>query len=175
MKTLSIRNILLIIVVIGFSYSATAQARKKADEDTEHWRYEIECAGIGVQGTYLIKVWSYSKKPKVAIEQAKKNAVHGVIFKGFAGGKQGCTPQKPLVRNPNLEQEKGSFFKEFFSDGGKYMKFVTLSTDGAVAASDRLKVSKREYKIGVVVSVSKDALRKDLETAGIIKGLASGF
>ena len=39
-----------------------------------------------VVGTYAIKVYSYSKKPKVAIEAAKRNAVHGIIFKGLAGG-----------------------------------------------------------------------------------------
>jgi len=40
--------------------------------------------------------------------------------------------------------------------------------------TESVKVGK-EYKIGVVVSVSKDQLRKDLEAAGIIKGLSSGF
>jgi hypothetical protein len=33
----------------------------------------------------------------------------------------------------------------------------------------------KEYKIGVIVSVQKDYLRKDLEAAGVIKGLSSGF
>ena len=61
-----------------------------------------------------------------------------------------------------------------FYDGGKYMKFVSVSGDGSIAAEDRLKVGK-EYKIGVVISVSKDNLRKDLEDAGIVKGLSSGF
>lgn len=151
-----------------------SQAKKKADKATEEWRYEIECAGIGTDGTYLIKVWSYSKKGNVAITQAKKNAIHGIIFKGFAGGEKGCNSQKPLVSNPNLESEKEDFFKPFFEDGGKYMKFVSVSSDGNVDASDRMKVGK-EYKIGIVVSVMKDALRKDLEAAGIIKGLSSGF
>ena len=54
------------------------------------------------------------------------------------------------------------------------MKYVSESGDGNVDAGDRVKVGK-EYKIGVLVSVSKDALRKDLEAAGIIKGLSSGF
>ena len=49
------------------------------------------------------------------------------------------------------------------------MKFVSESSDGNVDAADRVKVGK-EYKIGVVVSVHKDALRKDLEAAGIIRG-----
>jgi len=166
----------VIILALSISCSTTRQTTtmKKADIDTQNWRYEVECAGTGVQGTYLVKVWSYSKNPTVATEQAKKNAVHAIIFQGYAGGANGCVTQKPLAQSPNVENEQADFFKTFFGVGGKYMKYVSLTNDGAVAASDRLKIGK-EYKIGVVVSVRKDELRKDLEDAGIIRGLASGF
>lgn len=163
------RKFNLVLIMLAVLMSISAQ-KKKADKDTETWRYEIESVGTGVSGTYLIKVWSYSTKPSIAIEQAKKNAIHGVIFRGF----EGPSRQKPLTNNPNLEQEKAEFFKEFFADGGKYMKFISLVNNGAIAGEDRMKIGK-EYKIGVVVSVNSDLLRKDLEDAGIIKGLGSMF
>jgi len=165
------RNLILFLA-LGLSFGVSAQ-KNKADNDTKEWKYEIEVVGVGVQGTYLIKVWSYSKKPTVAIEQAKKNAVHGIIFKGFSG-KPNVSGKSALTNNNNLEQEKEEFFKPFFEDGGKYLKFVSLSDDGSVAAEDRLKIGK-EYKIGVIVSVNQSALRQDLESAGIIKGLNNGF
>ncbi len=174
------RNIVLVLLSAAFMFISTipamsqARAKKKAMRDMEAFRYEIECVGTGVQGTYLIKVWTYSKKPKVAIEQSKKNAVHGVIFKGFAGGGRGCTSQKPLASSPDVEDQFSEFFDKFFADGGDYYKYVSLSNDGSIDSEDRLKVGK-EYKIGVVVSVMKDALRKDLENAGIIKPLDAGF
>jgi hypothetical protein len=161
------------LLLITLSINVVAQAGKKADKDTEIWRYEIEVIQTGVTGTYLIKVWSYSKKPEVAIEQSKKNAVHGIIFKGFTG-KSGVPGQSPLANNVNLEEEKSDFFKPFFADGGKYMKFVSTSTDGAVAAEDRMKIGK-EYKVGVIVSVNVAELRKDLENASVIKSLSKGF
>jgi hypothetical protein len=163
---------LFLILALGLSMNVSAQ-KNKANKDTQNWRYEIEAAGVGTQGTYLIKVWSYSKNPTIAIEQAKKNAVHGIIFKGFMGI-QGVPGQKPLTNNPNLEMEQEQFFKNFFADGGKYMKFVNITNDGSIAAEDRLKMGK-EYKIGVIVSVNAAGLRKDLEDAGILKGLSSGF
>ena len=163
---------LLLIVLTSFSLSISAQ-NKKADKDTRNWVYEIEPVGVGTQGSYLIKVWSYSKKPMVALEQAKKNAVHGIIFKGFTGI-QGVPGQRPLTNNPNLEVEQAEFFKNFFAEGGKYMKFVNITNDGSVAAEDRLKIGK-EYKIGVVVSVNVAGLRKDLEDAGMVRGSNSGF
>ena len=165
---------LFTLLILISSLTGFSQAQKKADKATNQWKYEIECAGIGTDGTYLVKVWSYSKNGKIAITQAKKNAVHGVIFKGFSGGERGCNAQKPLATNPNIESEKEEFFLSFFEEGGKYMKYVSESTDGNIDASDRMKVGK-EYKIGVIVSVSKDALRKDLEAAGIIRSLSSGF
>ena len=94
-------------------------------------------------------------------------------FKGFTGI-QGVPGQRPLTNNPNLEVEQAEFFKNFFADGGKYMKFVNITNDGAVAAEDRIKMDK-QYKIGVVVSVNVAGLRKDLEDAGMVRGLNSGF
>ena len=141
-------------------------------EEKINWEYEIEPVSVGTQGTYLIKVWSYSRNPELAIEQAKRNAVHGVIFKGF-GGISGVPGQHPLADSPNLEVEQAEFFRNFFANGGKYMKFVNITNDGSVAAEDRLKIGK-EYKIGVVVSVNVAGLRRDLEEAGIIRSLGSG-
>ena len=164
---------LTLLTSLVFTINVNAQAQKKANKDTNEWRYQIEAVSTGVQGTYMIKVWSYSKKPDIAIEQAQKNAVHGIIFKGFEGI-PGVPGQKSLTSNPNLLDEHADFFDAFFADGGKYKKFVSLTTDGAIDAEDRRKVGK-EYKIGVVVTVLKDALRADLESAGILKGLSSGF
>ena len=73
-----------------------------------------------------------------------------------------------------MENEKVDFFKDFFATGGKYLKFVSLANQGAIGAGDAIKVGK-EYKVGVVISVNTSELRKDLENAGIIRSLGSGF
>ncbi|MBR1809276.1 MAG: hypothetical protein IJ776_07810 [Paludibacteraceae bacterium] len=163
------RKFLLIAMAVALCLPAMAGSKKKANKDTDRFRYEIECAGNGTQGTYLIKVWSYSKKARVAAEQCKKNAVHGIIFKGYTGG-NGCVAQRPLAKNPGVELEYEEYFNKFFSDSGEYYKYVSLTS----AAQDIVKVGK-EYKVGVVVSVQKDDLRKALEAAGVIRGLSSGF
>jgi hypothetical protein len=167
----TILMVFLAITYIATTANAQAVSKKKANKATQEWKYEIEGAGVGVQGTYQVKVWSYSKKKNVAIEQCKKNAVHGIIFKGFTANEKIKSGQKPLAKNPSLEAEKAGFFKDFFADGGKYMKFVISSTD---EASELVKVGK-EYKSAVIVSVNVAELRKDLEAAGIIRGLSNGF
>ena len=167
-------SLLVIFLLTSIVGNAQLNKRKKKKKDTHNFRYEIKCIDTGSQGTVSIKVFSYSKKPKIAIEAAKRNAVHGIIFKGFP--KEGkCQKKNPLSRNPNLEQEQAEFFKEFFADGGKYLKFVNASTDGAIEGGDISKISKREYKIGINVSVNRAALEKDLISAKIIEGLGSRF
>lgn len=164
----------MLFLIIGVSVNAQWK-KNKANEDSKIWRYDLECEGIGKRGSKLVKVWSYSKNPKHAISRGMKNAVHGIVFKGYSGGGQGCTTFRALVPSVEMEEKYASFFDAFFADGGEYLKYVSMATDGSIAPGDRLKVSKREYKIGVVVNVLTDALRKRLESEGIVKGLASGF
>ncbi len=163
------KKVLVLILSLGIAMASFAGSKDKANKDTENFRYELECAGNAVQGNYLVKVWSYSRKPAVAMEQCKKNAVHGVIFKGFTGA-NGCVSQRALASNPGVETEFEDYFDSFFSDGGEYLKYVQLTS----GSKEVIKL-KREYKVGVTVTVQKDQLRKALEHAGVIKSLSSGF
>ena len=165
----------LVLVSIVAVATSCSTARKAADRDTLTWQYEIEpTIGSAVQGAVLVKVWSYSKDKNVALEQAGKNAVHGILFKGIPALSIRHVAHKPIVTDFNAEQTHSSYFKSFFADRGKYMKFVNYINNGIPAPGDIIKVGK-EYKIGVRVSVAKDALRKEMEAAGIAKSLTAGF
>lgn len=170
-----LKLLFLSIIMCGSIVGAQAQkrAQKQADADTDNFRYEIEAVDVAVQGTCLVKVWTYSKKPIVAISQAQKNALHGIIFKGFTGI-AGVPGRKALVANPAIEQEKAAFFEQFFSDEGPYKRYVSVVANGAVDPDSLIKVGK-EYKVGIVVAVNIDQLRKALETEGVVKALNSGF
>lgn len=159
--------LLLMISVAGFAQSK--KEKKMAGYVISN--YEVECMGTGMDGTQLVKVWGYGKKPEDASYQAKKNAVHAVVFKGIYGGKPGCM-NRPLVSKPGAEVQHADYFETFFSDGGHYLSFISQSGDGSM---DRIKVDKNQYKVGVIVSVKHTALRRELETAGIIPKLGDGF
>ncbi len=164
------KKFLLSLLVAALCMPVIAGSRqKKADKDTNQFRYEIECAGNAVQGTYLVKVWSYSKKAAIAENQCRKNAVHGVIFKGYGGG-QGCVAQRPLANNPGAETQFADYFKSFFAEGGEFQKYASIIE----GTTEVVKIGK-EYKVGVTVSVRKDDLRRALEAAGVVRGLSSGF
>ena len=163
------RKFLLSLLVVALCMPVMAGGKNKANKDTNQFRYEIECAGNAIQGTYLVKVWSYSKKAAIAENQCRKNAVHGVIFKGYGGG-QGCVSQRPMANTPGLETQFKEYFDKFFAEGGEFQKYASIME----GTTESVKVGK-EYKVGVVVSVRKDDLRKALEAAGVIRGLNSGF
>ncbi|WP_149274933.1 hypothetical protein [Pareuzebyella sediminis] len=173
----------LLFFLLGTSIFAQGK-QKKADNDTYDWEYNIECYGnTAKQGYKLVKVWSYSKERGVATSQAKKNAVHGIIFKGFTGDGRGCKSSRPLMNRDMTDKEYKDFFRDFFLDDGGYARFVTYATDTKggteVQKLVRNKKEKKEkfyqYKIGVVVTVATDELRKHLEKEGIINALAKGF
>ena len=133
--------------------------------------YEMTCLGVGSEGSNLLKVYSYGKTYDKSVEQAKHDAVHGILFKGIVGS-NGCANQPAMVK-PQEQVANQAFFDEFFKKG-EYLRFVNISNDGSVSGADRLKVGNM-YKIGVTVSVQKDALRKYLEQAGVIKPLGVGI
>ncbi len=148
----------------------TKGQKKKAEAQTEAWRYEIESVSVGQPGSVVIKVWSFSKKPIVAQEQSKKNAVHGVIYKGVPA-KDRVPAKRALITDP-LNTEQANWLNAFFDDGGEYMRYVALTNSGA---AEVLKSDKKEYKVGVTVTVSYNDLRRALEEAGLVKKLGSGF
>ena len=161
--------LILILLVVSIADAQTRRDRKAAGYVMGN--YEVECMGTGMDGTQLVKVWGFGKKPQDAAYQARKNAVHAVIFKGIAGGRPGCM-MRPLVNRPGAEVQHADFFNNFFSDGGSYLRFVSQTGDGSV---DRIKVDRNTYKVGVVVSVMHAQLRRELEAAGIIPPLGQGF
>lgn len=161
-----------LIILLMLSVSAFGQSRKQRKmAGYLIGNYEVECMGTGMDGTQLIKVWGFGKKPDVAAYQAKKNAVHAVMFKGINGGKPGCMT-RPLITSPGVQVQHSEYFETFFANGGHYLNFVSQTGDGSI---DRIKISRKQYKVGIVVSVRHAALRRELETAGIINKLGSGF
>lgn len=169
MKRFLLFALMLVVPALGF---AQKKKQKKANEETAQWRYEVEVVTQGKTNTVLIKVWSYSSKVEIAQKQAAKNAVHAVMFKGVPG-KGEVKEKAALIADSKTEATHKKFFEEFFKDGGEFMRYVTLVNNGN--AVEVVKVGKKEYKVGVIVSVDRDKLEQMLKEKGILKKLSSFF
>ncbi len=156
----------LCIIVLMFCVVQTVEAKKK----DKPLNYEISCAGSGTQGYSLVKVKAVvDSKKDIGDAILKLCAVHGVLFRGYSGG-QGCVSQPPLAGSATVEQQYSDFFQPFFQVGGGCESYCSI-VDGSLQTVKQGK----QYVVSGIVNVSKSQLRKDLEKAGVIKKLNSGF
>lgn len=173
------KKLLLIFISLAFvTQSAHAQRELGRKERkilyNSSYNYEIQPLGVGQDGTKVVKVWGYGRSVEDAVQVAKRNAVAACIFRGIpAGPGVGTTPA--ILKDPNAAEEHADYFEEFFQTGGKYLNFISLSTDGAPSGKDRLKIKRKYYKVGVSAQVMYDNLRYELEQAGIARSLDQGF
>lgn len=129
-------------------------------------KYDITGAGSGTEGTLLVKVYVY--KNKVADEDFKLTAVHGVVFRGCTGNESGA--RQPAMAAATAEADNAAFCSAFFTTDGDCQKYASV-----IAGSyDRVKTAKG-LKMGAIVQVDKASLRKALEKAGVVRSLSSGF
>lgn len=129
-------------------------------------QYDITGAGSGTEGTILVKVYVYGSR--VSDQDLKRAAVHGVVFRGCSGNESGA--RQPAMAAPTAETDNASFCQEFFASDGQCQSFATV-----IAGSyDRVKTPKG-YKQGAIVQIDKSSLRKELEKAGVVRSLSSGF
>lgn len=154
------------LLCLTHTYSYAQKKEPKLMED----EYEVQFLKTAVEGTILFKIFSYGKNEEDCIANAKRNAIKAVIFNGIPGSDL----QKPLTTDVGALATHKDYFTVFFQNNGKYLQYVSLSTDGSIDSNDRLRVGKYT-KVGIAVLVQKNALRNELEKAGIIKSLSHGF
>jgi hypothetical protein len=133
--------------------------------------YQTECVTIETDGYATIKIWDTKKGVKYLPEQARKDAIHAILFSGLSSTSNGCLAQEPLlIKSEEIEKFK-AIEKEFFSSNGKWAQFTRSS---ATETSLPVNLGTKNWKV-YQVSVSKDALKKYIEEKSIIKSLNSGF
>jgi hypothetical protein len=159
MKKTVFTVLLLMLTSISFSQKKTAG----------YYNYKTECLGVELDGSQTLKAWGNGRNKADAVEQAKKNAVRDVIFKGIIEGKQDCN-QKPIVFEINAQEKYEDYFNTFFADGGEYKNFISLKDERIFdkISRDRKKTSESVTN-GIVVRVLRSELKKKLITDSIIK------
>jgi len=132
--------------------------------------YQTECVAIETDGYVTIKIWDTKKGNRYKSKQARKDALHAILYSGIAGG-NGCITQPPILnKTEELEQFK-SIERQFFACRGKWTMFTRSST---VTTTLPAYIGLKNWKV-YQISVSKHELRKYLEEQKIIKSLNNKF
>ena len=122
---------------------------------------------IASTGSFKVfKVYSYAKRRGDITEDINmRNAIHGLLFKGLAAADVGTQGEFPALVPDGYESHREYF--DLFFGSGEFKQFIQLTSRGAQQAGDVIKVG-RKYKVGLLVQVNLNALRKRLEKDGII-------
>lgn len=136
-----------------------------------YFEYEPECMGVELDGSQTLRVWGVGRNKKDAVEQAKKDAVRAVVFKGIRGGLSGCNT-KPVIFEVNAEEKYEDYFNVFFMDNGEYLKYVSMKDEKRVNIFKKDKEkekSKHFVKYAITVRVLRSELKKRFEDDNILQ------
>ena len=154
------------ILLAIFSLFVFACTTVSAKDEIASFNYELTRDGspISRDANFVIfTVYSYTKKSKITSDVGKRNAIHGILFKGLPRTQyQGSQPA--LLKDGSYEKY-AEYLDKFFASGD-YLQFIEETNKGF---QDVIKVSGREYKVGISVKVNVKALKQKLEKDGIIK------
>lgn len=133
-----------------------------------NYNYETECIGVEGDGSHTVKGWGSGRNREDAVEQAKKNGLADVLFKGIRSNK-GCNA-KPILFNPDAREKHEDYFNAFFADGGPYMEFIT-GEDGSDLHFSTVKGRGKagdQVTYGVIIRVQRAKLKTKMEQDGIL-------
>ena len=132
--------------------------------------YQTECVSLDTDGYVTILIWNTKKGAKYKPEQARKDAVHAILYSGVAGG-TGCSTQPPILNKAEEQDNFKSIEKSFFAKKGKWSMFTRSSATETTLPAN---LGVKNWKV-YQVSISKNELRNYLEEQKIIKSLTNGF
>ena len=159
------RKTLLLTLCLIFPF-VFGLADTKVSGSTSYYDFEIECMGTDADGSQILKVWGKGKNKKDALEDAKKDAVRALIFKGINAGTGDCK-KRPLITTVNAEEKYEEYFRKFFQDNGPYEKDV--SSKDEKKNSKVVSKGKAQEVYGITVTVDYYKLKDRLINEGIIK------
>ncbi len=154
------------LMVSSFMFLSCGTQNKVAGNFT----YNTECYGTELDGSFTLKAWGNGRHRLDAVEQAKKNGIRDVIFKGISHGRGECD-RRPLISEPNALDKYSDYFNSFFADEGPYLDFVNLKDERILFAKiwRSRKRGSQSVTHGVVIRVLRSELKKKLLQDGIMR------
>ena len=166
------KKICLILVALAMT-CVTSWAK----DEIPSYDYELSLSQENIAATSgykVFKVWSFGKKKELLTNDiCMRNAIHGILFKGLVAADAGTQGNVPALVPSGYESHKEYF--DLFFESGEYKQFIQLTSRGAQQAGDVVKLPKKGYRVGLLVQVNINALRKRLEKDGIVTGVKDLF
>ena len=150
-------QILCTVFILTFSLSSIAQS--KQTKTASYHKYETECLEDKLDGNFIFMAWGSGSTKKEAIDQAQRNAINDILFKGV--NKSTCNV-RPLILEVQAAEKYRYYVADFFSKD--YRDYISIEKSPKSKKKSR---SKTVY--GIKVKIDVEGIRKKLKTDNIIK------
>jgi hypothetical protein len=129
----------------------------------------IQCIGKELDGSVTLISTGSGRNKRDAMSQAKKNALHQVIFIGTDSKNNTCL-NRPLVGEVNAIEKYAVFFNEFFKDKGEFRNYVTRKDEKLINKfNNYVGTNKYEVTFSITLRVKVPDLTNLLKKNSIIK------
>lgn len=163
----NIKNLVWGFLAIAFVCGmSSCRGKQQVSSTFQAFYFETTSLGLNADGSQTVRAYGKGATKDKAIEEAKKNAVSDIIFKGIPTARE-ASVKVPLVNEVNARERYAEYFDRFFSDGGEYLKFVKESSN-----KDKSRIeSKGDYRVnyGVVVDVDRAGIKRQLQSDGVLR------
>ena len=171
------KKIFFIVFVTGCIALSLLSSCRAHPTSTSYYTYQTECLNVELDGSQTLRAYGMGRDRADAVEQAYKNAVRDVIFKGISSGSKECQT-KPILFEVNAEEKYQTYFSKFFADRtpinrfeNNYSRFISSRDERSSQRMGRRPVSQNvdQDVYSVVVRVLREELKQQLIKDGILK------
>lgn len=153
-----INKITILAIVTLVSAPVFGQIFNKQKKTASYYTVETECLEDKLDGSFILQAWGKGSSKSEAIDQAKRNVLNDILFKGI---NKGCH-LLPLIVEVNASKKYKSYVYSFFNSD--YKDFISIEK-----SPKSLKKSRKQTSYGIKIRVKIEEMRQKLITDNILK------
>ena len=153
-----INNFTITLLVVFLSAPVFGQVfNNKQKKTASYYNGETECLEDKLDGSFVLQAWGKGSSKSEAIDQAKRNVLNDILFKGV---NKGCQ-LRPLIIEVNASTKYRNYAYAFFDK--EYKDYISIEKSPKTR-----KKSRKQTSYGIKVRVKIEAIRQKLITDKIL-------
>jgi|GEM_PF-132273 hypothetical protein len=163
------RNIFSLLITLVFAILFCSCKNVSPNPNAGYYKYDVICINSEMDGSITVKSYGMGKNRKDAVDQAMKNALDAVMFKGIRAGNESECNLAPLIYSEQVKKKNAKYFATFFSDKTKiYKSYVSAKKDVRFGRAKNAMLADSQIVYEVILRVYVDNLRDKLIIDNII-------
>jgi hypothetical protein len=146
-----IYKLTIILLSVFFISPVYGQVFNKKKKTASYYAGETECIEDKLDGSYILYAWGKGSSKSEALDQAKRNVLNDILFKGV---RKGCQIN-PLILEVNASTKYKSYVYSFFDKD--YKKYISIEKSPKTKNKSRSQTS-----YGIKIRVKIEAIKQKL-------------